>query len=114
MSSDALCGPLVEMQAERGDTALRFIAEQKFDSGTQHLLIQPQSYTAVDLSGATFSLTPYSKMEGLFYMPKAANNPLFDSFFRGAENMSAHCHCLDLSSDHRQGLRRLIAQISTD
>ena len=81
MSSDALCGPLVAMQAERGGTAPRFVAEQEFDSATQHLLIRPRSYTAVDLSGATFALAPHDKMEGLFYVSKAANNPLFDPFF---------------------------------
>ena len=81
MSSYALCGPLAAMRAERGSMAPRFVAEQEFDSGTQHLPIRPRAYTTVDFSEATFAFAPLGNMVDLFCVPKAANNPLFDSFF---------------------------------
>ena len=80
-ASATLCGPLVAMPEERGGTAPRFVTEQEFDLGTQRLPIRPRSYTVVDLGDATFASAPHDSIENSFYVPKAANNPLFDSFF---------------------------------
>ena len=77
--SSALRGPLVAMLRGGTTSTPNFTTMQ--DSGTQCLPIRLRTYTVVDFSRATFAPPPNRNIEDLFYVPKAPNNPLFDSFF---------------------------------